>query len=289
MEKKTSPPKREIEKNIQVDFGKSKSRETYSDFLQLDILLNLQETFTNPPQRDELLFLMIHQVSELWLKLAYYELNEIRRLLKQDELNRAIKGIGRVKAIQEQLINSWKVLLTMTPTDYKAFREALGQSSGFQSWGYRLVEYIMGNRDASYLSVHKHDEEVMEKLNGELSQPSIYDEVIALLSRRGFDVPEEVLNRDQKESYVSDPRVVEIWNTIYSNVDDNWDLYNLGESLMDMETLFQRWRFDHVRTVERIIGGQSGTGGSSGVKFLEKALKLKCFSDLYVLRDRLLN
>ena len=184
--KKTESTKRKLEDNIHVDFGKSEKRETYSDFLQLDILLNLQKTFTDPPQRDELLFLMIHQVSELWLKLAYSELSEIRVLLQQDDMNRAIKGIGRVKAIQEQLINSWKVLLTMTPTDYKDFRDALGQSSGFQSWGYRLVEYAMGNRDNSYLKIHKHDDNVTAKLNDELSKPSLYDEVILLLSRRGF-------------------------------------------------------------------------------------------------------
>ncbi|MEE9313698.1 MAG: tryptophan 2,3-dioxygenase family protein [Rhizobiaceae bacterium] len=282
-------PKRVIEKSIQLDFGKSNKRETYSDFLQLDVLLNLQETFTDPPQRDELLFLMIHQVAELWLKLAYFELGEIRNLIQQDDLNRTIKGIGRVKAIQEQLINSWKVLLTMTPSDYKDFRDALGQSSGFQSWGYRLVEYIMGNRDSSYLAVHKHDQAVTDKLNAELNQLSIYDEVIHMLSRQGFDVPDDILNRDHKQSYVSDPRIVEIWHTIYSNQEEHWALYNLGESLMDMETLFQQWRFSHVRTVERIIGGQSGTGGSSGVEFLERALKLKCFPDLYALRDRLLN
>ncbi|MEE9375418.1 MAG: tryptophan 2,3-dioxygenase family protein [Rhizobiaceae bacterium] len=286
---KDKAPKRDLEKTIHREFGKSKTRETYSDFLQLDVLLNIQNTFTTPPQRDELLFIMIHQISELWLKLAYSELGEIRSLIQKDDLNRTIKTIGRVKTIQEQLINSWKVLLTMTPTDYKDFRDSLGQSSGFQSWGYRLVEYAMGNRDNSYLAVHKHDPEVIEKLNAELAKPSIYDCVIHLLARNGFPVDDDLLNRDKSQSYLSDPRIVDIWHTIYTKPDAHWALYNLGESLMDMETLFQQWRFSHVRTVERIIGGQSGTGGSSGVEFLERALKLKCFPDLYALRDRILN
>jgi tryptophan 2,3-dioxygenase len=187
------------------------------------------------------------------------------------------------------LINSWQVLLTMTPTDYKAFRDALGQSSGFQSWGYRLMEYILGNRDPSYLKIHRHDKETTAKLEAELNQPSVYDEVLHLLSRRGFNVPGEVLSRDTRTSYQSNKQVVDVWNDIYSNVDAYWDLYNLGESLMDMETLFQRWRFNHVRTVERIIGSHSGTGGSSGVAFLEQALQLKCFTDLYAVRNTMLN
>ncbi len=261
--------------------------ETYSDFLQLDVLLNLQATLHDPPQRDELLFIVIHQVSELWLKLMHHELGSARREIAADALPQALKHFARVKAVQEQLIAAWRVLNTMTPADYLEFRDALGTSSGFQSWGYRLVEYILGNKDASYLDVHRHDPAIVARLEAALAEPSLYDEALRLLARRGFALPAEVLQRDWRQPLGGHPAAVEAWLVIYRRPRDHWDLYDLAEKLMDMETLFQRWRFDHMSAVERVIGNQPGTGGSSGVAFLRKALDLRFFHDLYEVRNRL--
>lgn len=280
--------KRDLETGIRADFT-GKKRETYGDFLQLKTLLSLQQTIMDPPQRDEMLFIIIHQVSELWLKLMLFELTQIRDNLALDRLGIALKGTGRVKAIQEQLISAWKTLLTMTPADYLQFRDALGNSSGFQSWGYRQVEYIMGNKDASYIRVHKHDPEIVALLETALAQPSIYDEVIRLLARQDFAVPAELIERDFREPYAGDGRIVAIWEQIFRDTERYWDLYDLAEKLMDMETLFQRWRFDHVSAVERVIGMRPGTGGSSGVAFLKKALDLKFFHDLYDVRNVLVH
>jgi tryptophan 2,3-dioxygenase len=265
-----------------------KGRETYSDFLQLDVLLNLQATLHDPPQRDELLFIVIHQVSELWLKLMHHELAEARREIAADELPQALKHFARVKAIQEQLIAAWKVLNTMTPADYLEFRHALGTSSGFQSWGYRLVEYILGNKDASYIDIHRRDPKIVARLEAALAEPSLYDEVLRLLTRRGFKLPAAIVKRDWRKPFTGHKAAVDAWLAIYRRPRDYWDLYDLAEKLMDMETLFQRWRFDHVSAVERVIGHQPGTGGSSGVAFLKKALDLRFFHDLYEVRNRLI-
>jgi tryptophan 2,3-dioxygenase len=266
----------------------AKGRETYSDFLQLDTLLDLQATLHDPPQRDELLFIVIHQVSELWLKLMHHELAEARREIAADELPQALKHFARVKAIQEQLIAAWKVLNTMTPTDYLVFRDALGTSSGLQSWGYRLVEYILGNKKASHIKIHRHDPRIVVRLEAALAEPSLYDEVLRLLARRGFKLPAAVVKRDWRKPFKGHKAAVDAWLTIYRKPRDHWDLYDLAEKLMDMETLFQRWRFDHVSAVERVIGHQPGTGGSSGVAFLKKALDLRFFHDLYEVRNRLI-
>ncbi|MEX3009226.1 tryptophan 2,3-dioxygenase [Hoeflea sp. TYP-13] len=280
------PLKRDVEESVVTDFSDGESN-SYGDFLQLKILLNLQKTFQDPPQPDELLFLMIHQVSELWLKLMHYQIIQFRDHLINDEIGPAIKNADRIKAIQKQLITSWETLLTMTPADYMLFRDALGNSSGFQSYGYRQIEFILGNKDASTMRVHQHDPDVMALLEKALEEPSVYDEVIRLLSRQGFGVPAELLNRDFREPYSGDPRIVAIWEEVYRNTRKYWDLYCLAEKLMDVETLFQRWRFDHMTAVERVIGMQPGTGGSSGVAFLKKALDLKFFHDLYDVRKAL--
>jgi tryptophan 2,3-dioxygenase len=266
----------------------AKGRETYSDFLQLDVLLNLQATLHDPPQRDELLFIVIHQVSELWLKLMHHELAEARREIARDELPQALKHFARVKAIQEQLIASWRVLNTMTPADYLEFRHVLGTSSGFQSWGYRLVEYMLGNKDASYIDIHRRDPMIAARLETALAEPSLYDEVLRLLARRGFKLPAAVIKRDWRKPFAGHKAVTEAWLAIYREPRDHWDLYDLAEKLMDMEMLFQRWRFDHVSAVERVIGHQPGTGGSSGVAFLKKALDQRFFHDLYEVRNRLI-
>jgi tryptophan 2,3-dioxygenase len=278
--------KRGIEDSLVTDFA-AKHRNSYGDFLQLKTLLNLQETFQNPAEPDEMLFIIIHQVSELWLKLLHHELCEVREHVRADKFGGVFKNIERIKAIQRQLIVAWETLTTMTPADYMTFRDALGQSSGFQSYGYRQIEFILGNKDPSTLKVHKHDPEVMELLNNALNKPSLYDEVLALLARQGFDVPKELLDRDYSQPYSGDPRIAEIWTQVYRDTDKYWDLYTLAEKLMDIESLFQRWRFDHVTAVERVIGMQKGTGGSSGVAFLKKALELRFFHDLYDMRSEL--
>jgi tryptophan 2,3-dioxygenase len=283
-----SRPGRKAPRNRQEAPSAAKGRETYSDFLQLDALLGLQATLHDPPQRDELLFIVIHQVSELWLKLMHHELAEARREIARDELPQALKHFARVKAIQEQLIAAWKVLNTMTPSDYLEFRRALGTSSGLQSWGYRLVEYILGNKNASYIKIHRDDPKIVARLEAALAEPSLYDEVLRLLARRGFKLPTAVAKRDWRKPFAGHRAAVDAWLAIYRKPRDHWDLYDLAEKLMDMETLFQRWRFDHLSAVERVIGHQPGTGGSTGVAFLKKALDLRFFHDLYEVRNRLI-
>ena len=278
---------RGVEDSLVTDFAQT-HRKSYGDFLQLKTLLNLQKTFQDPAQPDEMLFIIIHQVSELWLKLMHHQLVEVRRFLQQDNFGPAMKNLDRIKAIQHQLIAAWETLLTMTPADYMTFRRALGSSSGFQSYGYRQIEFILGNKDAATLKVHKHDPEVMEVLTAALAKPSLYDEVLHMLARQGFDVPPELIDRDYAQPYSGDPRVVEIWAEVFLNTEKHWDLYALAEKLMDVECLFQRWRFDHVTAVERVIGMQPGTGGSSGVAFLRKALDLRFFHDLHDVRTRLM-
>lgn len=278
--------KRGVEDSLVTDFA-TKERSSYGDFLELKTLLNLQKTFQDPAEPDEMLFIIIHQVSELWLKLMHHQLCEVRRFIRLDNFGEALKNIDRIKAIQRQLIAAWETLLTMTPADYMKFRKALGSSSGFQSYGYRQIEFIFGNKDQSTMKVHAHDPEVMEQLTAALTKPSLYDEVLALLARQGFDVPAELLDRDFSQPYAGDPRIVKIWVEVYRNTEKYWDLYALAEKLMDMESLFQRWRFDHVTAVERVIGMQKGTGGSSGVAFLKKALELRFFHDLYDMRAEL--
>jgi tryptophan 2,3-dioxygenase len=278
---------RGIEESLVTDFAET-HRKSYGDFLQLKTLLNLQKTFQDPAQPDEMLFIIIHQVSELWLKLMHHQLVEVRRFLQHDEFGPAMKNLDRIKAIQRQLITAWETLLTMTPADYMTFREALGSSSGFQSYGYRQIEFILGNKDASTLKVHQHDPEVMEMLNAALTKPSLYDEVLHMLARQGFNVPKDLIERDYAVPYSGDPRVVQIWVQVFQDTQKYWDLYALAEKLMDVESLFQRWRFDHATAVERVIGMQPGTGGSSGVAFLRKALDLRFFHDLYDMRSELM-
>lgn len=280
--------KREREQTIKTDFGQTGQRETYGDFLQLDMILNAQNTISDPPQRDELLFIMIHQVSELWLKLMLYEINQARTAIQQDNLGYALKNISRIKTIQEQLISAWKVLQTMTPADYLQFRDQLGASSGFQSFGYRLIEFALGNRDKSHLDVHKHDADVTAMLESELQKRPLYDEILHFIHRQGYEIPEDILNRDISEPLGPNDRLVQFWVTVYQDIDAHWQLYDLAEKLLDVESLFSRWRFEHMSTVERIIGNHKGTGGSSGVSFLKKALDLRFFHDLHLCREQLL-
>ena len=254
---------------------------SYGDYLGLDTLLAAQRPRSD--EHDELLFIIIHQASELWLKLSLHELSAARQHIRDDDLGPAFKMIARVSRIQGQLIQSWDVLGTMTPSDYHALRPHLGQSSGFQSFQYRTLEFLMGAKDAAMLRVHETTE-VYGLLETALAEPSLYDECVQLLSRRGFDIPGEVLDRDLRQPHAAHPAVEAAWVSVYRDPERHWDLYELAEKLVDLEFRFQQWRFAHLKTVERIIGFKRGTGGSSGVGYLEHVLKRGFFPELISLR-----
>ncbi|WP_312165600.1 tryptophan 2,3-dioxygenase [Phenylobacterium sp.] len=254
---------------------------SYGDYLGLDTLLASQNPRSD--EHDELLFIIIHQASELWLKLSLHELGAAREHIRADDLGPAFKMIARVSRIQGQLIQSWDVLGTMTPSDYHALRPHLGQSSGFQSFQYRMLEFLMGAKDAAMLRVHEGTE-VHAPLSRALAEPSLYDEAIGLLARRGFDVPPDVLERDWREPHREHPAVEAAWIVVYRDPDKYWDLYELAEKLVDLEFRFQQWRFAHLKTVERIIGFKGGTGGSAGAAYLAKALEGSFFPELFKVR-----
>jgi tryptophan 2,3-dioxygenase len=258
---------------------------SYGDYLQLDTLLSAQSPLT--PEHDELLFITIHQVMELWLKLLNRELDTALGHIRADELQPAFKCTARINRIQEQLIQAWTVLSTMTPSDYLSFRPALGKSSGFQSWQYRLVEFKLGAKDAVKMAPHRHRSDLAEQLEAAYRAPGLYDEALRLLARRGYAVPTEVLDRDVTQAYTAHPGVEAIWEEIYRHSGEHFDLYELAEELVDLEDAFQQWRFRHMKTVERIIGMRSGTGGSSGVGYLRKALEKYFFPELWSVRGKL--
>jgi tryptophan 2,3-dioxygenase len=231
-----------------------------------------------------MLFIVIHQASELWMKLCLHELAATRAQIRADDLEPAFKMLSRVARIQTQLIQSWDVLATMTPSDYTKFRDSLGQSSGFQSWQYRLLEFVLGNKEARLIEVHARDKRAYPLLKRELATASLYDESIRLLARRGFDIPAECTERDWTQPYKSHPAVEAAWLAVYRDATGHWDLYELAEKLVDLEYKLQQWRFAHLKTVERIIGFKRGTGGSSGVGYLEHVLKRGFFPELISLR-----
>jgi tryptophan 2,3-dioxygenase len=255
---------------------------SYSQYLQLDRILAAQKPLSG--QHDEMLFLIIHQASELWMKLCLHELSATRAQIRSDDLEPAFKMLSRVARIQAQMIQSWDVLGTMTPADYMKFRDSLGQSSGFQSWQYRLLEFVLGNKEAKLIDVHAGDASVHALLRQELNTPSLYDETIRLLARRGFDIPKECVERDWTKAYVPSPAVEAAWLAVYRDSTAHWDLYELAEKLVDLEYRLQQWRFAHLKTVERIIGFKRGTGGSSGVGYLAHVLKNTFFPELISLR-----
>ena len=255
---------------------------SYSQYLQLDKILAAQKPLSG--QHDEMLFIVIHQASELWMKLCLHELSATRAQIRGDDLEPAFKMLSRVARIQAQLIQSWDVLGTMTPADYMRFRDSLGQSSGFQSWQYRLLEFMLGNKEARLIEVHSNDPSTHALLRRELATPSLYDEAIRLLARRGFDIPKECTERDWTKSYTTHPAVEAAWLAVYRDSTAQWDLYELAEKLVDLEYRLQQWRFAHMKTVERIIGFKRGTGGSSGVGYLEHVLKRGFFPELISLR-----
>jgi tryptophan 2,3-dioxygenase len=234
-----------------------------------------------------MLFIIIHQAAELWIKLLLHELLAAAAFIRADHLEDALKIIARIGRVQSQLIQSWDVLSTMTPHDYGRLRPHLGASSGFQSYQYRQLEFLLGNKDAKLIEVHRGDPAHHTILRDTLNAPSLYDDVLCLLARRGFALPADVTSRDWSGAYVPRKEVESAWLQIYANVDQNWELYDLAEKLVDVDDRFQQWRFRHLRTVERIIGFKRGTGGSSGVSYLSRAMELRLFPELWSLRTLL--
>jgi tryptophan 2,3-dioxygenase len=255
---------------------------SYSQYLHLDKLLDAQRPLSY--HHDETLFIIIHQVSELWMKLCLHELNSTIDCVRRDDLGPTFKMLARVSTIQHQLQQSWDVLATLTPSDYSAFRNILGRSSGFQSPQYRMLEFLIGNKNADAIKVFQGDEVNYPLLERALNAPSLYDEVLRLLSRRGLDVPSQAIDRDFAQPYQASKQVAAAWLSVYHNSDKDWDLYGLAERLVDLDYKFQLWRFAHVKTVERIIGYKRGTGGTGGVSYLTKALELKFFPELWTIR-----
>jgi tryptophan 2,3-dioxygenase len=233
---------------------------------------------------DELLFIIIHQTSELWIKLCLHEFEAARDCLRADKISPALKMMTRIGRIQEQLIQSWSVLATITPADYSLMRGALGGSSGFQSHQYRLMEFMMGNKNARMIDIHEGSPDIQARLQAALKAPSLYDEAIALLARRGLDVPKDALERDVTQAYSANVGVEAAWAQVYSNPDKYWDLYELAEKLVDVEYRFQLWRFGHLKAIERVIGFKRGTGGSSGVPYLAAVINQVFFPELLDVR-----
>lgn len=275
---------RTIESEIVTDF---KDRMSYGSYLQLDSLLSAQVPVSDPVHHDEMLFIIQHQTSELWLKLMRHELMSAKELIANDELQVALKRIARVKHIQKQLTEQWSVLATLTPSEYAEFRGYLGNASGFQSYQYRAVEFLLGNKNAGMLKVFESHPEAHELLEGILHEPSVYDEFLRYLSRHGHDVPQAVLGRDVTKGYSMNEELVQTFARIYEDPEKYWLEYETCEEFVDLEDNFQLWRFRHVKTVLRIIGTKRGTGGSSGVGFLQKALDLTFFPELFAVRTEI--
>ena len=270
------------EEGAQLDFSNDMS---YGDYLQLDEILNAQRPLS--PNHNEMLFIVQHQTSELWMKLLLHELGAAMQCVARDELGSAFKMLARVGKIMEQLVHAWDVLATMTPPEYSAIRPYLSNSSGFQSWQYRCIEFRLGNKNAAMLKAHAHRPEILARVEAAWRAPSLYDESLRLLARRGINVPAEHLERDWTQARESSEAVVQAWLTVYRDPEAHWDLYQLGEKLTDLEEAFRLWRFRHVTTVERVIGFKRGTGGTSGVGYLRKMLDVVLFPEIWKLRTEL--
>lgn len=275
---------RELEEGMVRDLAKTM---TYSDYLQLDRLLGCQRTLSDPPHHDELLFIVIHQTTELWFKLVVHELEAALRYLAEDELGQAIKVLARVKHIQRQLFDQWGVLTTLTPSEYTQFRDTLGSSSGFQSVQYRTVEFLLGNKDPKMVDYHRHDPEAVAQLEGALNRPSLYRAFLEHLARQGLPVHADVLARDPALPHAVHPSVREALLRVYQAPETWWRQYDLAEKLVDMEEAFSLWRFRHMKVVSRVIGFKRGTGGSSGVPFLRKMVDHEFFPELWQVRTHL--
>jgi len=263
----------------ETDFAR---RMSYGDYLALDSILGAQHPLSEA--HDEMLFIIQHQTTELWMRLAIHELSAARRAIARDEVQPAMKMLARMSRIFEQLNNAWDVLRTMTPSEYTRFRSQLGQSSGFQSRQYRLIEYLLGNRNHAMLQPHAHDVETTKLLEAELATPSLYDEVLRLADRSGLKMPAAVLSRDVRETHSFNEGVLQAWRIVYQAPETHWMLYELAEKLVDFEDYFRRWRFNHVTTVERVIGFKRGTGGTGGVSYLKRMLEVELFPELWRVR-----
>ena len=270
------------EEGAKTDFSSDMS---YADYLHLDTLLNAQHPLS--PDHNEMLFIVQHQTSELWMKLMLHELHAAVRCVATDDLAGAFKTLARVSKIMEQLVHSWDVLATMTPPEYSAIRPYLASSSGFQSWQYRCVEFLLGNKNAAMLQPHSHRPELLALVQHAYESPSLYDEALRLLGRRGLALPATHTNRDWRQPYAPSPSVEQAWLVVYRDPARYWDLYQLGEELTDLEDAFRLWRFRHVTTVERIIGFKRGTGGTSGVGYLRTMLDVVLFPEIWTLRTAL--
>lgn len=270
------------EERAQLDFSKDMS---YGDYLGLDLLLNAQKPLS--PAHDEMLFIVQHQTSELWMKLALHELQAATVAVAEDRLPEAFKMLARVSRIFEQLVHAWDVLSTMTPTEYSAVRPYLGPSSGFQSFQYRQIEFLLGNKNAAMLKPHQHHPDRLAAVQKAYESPSLYDQALRLLARRGIALPAEVLERDWTQALPANEGVKAAWLQVYRDPQAHWELYQMAEELMDLEDAFRLWRFRHVTTVERVIGFKRGTGGTSGVGYLRKMLDVVLFPELWALRTDL--
>ena len=270
------------DEKAQLDFSRDMS---YSDYLQLDAILGAQKPLS--PAHDELLFIVQHQTSELWMKLMLHELRAAIANVAKDELGDAFKKLARVSRIMEQLVHAWDVLATMTPPEYSAIRPYLANSSGFQSAQYRCIEFALGNKNAAMLKPHAHRADLLAQVQTAFEAPSLYDEALRLLARRGLPVPASHTQRDWTQGYMESDAVEQAWLVIYRNPKQYFDLYQLGEELTDLEDAFRLWRFRHVTTVERVIGFKRGTGGTGGVSYLRKMLDVVLFPEIWKLRTDL--
>jgi tryptophan 2,3-dioxygenase len=277
----TNNNQRPVEPTIVRDFS---DRLGYTGYLSLDGLLAQQRPLSEPQHHDEMLFIIQHQVAELWIKLILHELTAAIEHIRNDCLPPTLKVLSRVKLIQMQLFDQWAVLETLTPSEYMEFRGVLGNASGFQSWQYRKLEFLLGNKNPDTIQVFAHDRAVHDDLLRALNAPSLYDEFLRYLARRGYNVPAACLERDWSAPHIRNEALVDIFREIYRNAKQHWEAYEMCEKLVDVEEYFQLWRFRHLKTVERIIGFRRGTGGSSGVGFLRQALELTFFPELLASR-----
>lgn len=275
---------RKLEKGIKLDVD---LKDNYGGYLRLDQVLSAQKPLSSPPHHDEMLFIVQHQVSELWLKLIIHEIKAAIKHIELEELDIASKIFARVKQIQKQLFEQWGVLETLTPSEYVQFRDVFGSASGFQSVQYRMVEFLLGNKNISMLKMFPEGSESHDELKEVLNSPSVYDVFLQHLHKNGYNIPKECVNRDWQEAHQFNDSLVTVFVDIYKDTDNNWDVYALCEQLVDVEQSFQMWRFRHMKTVERIIGFKKGSGGSNGVSFLKKALDLTFFPELLEVRTHL--
>ncbi len=275
---------REFEKAIHTDL---KDRLTYASYLRLDKILSAQAPLSRPEHHDEMLFIIQHQTSELWMKLVIHELKAAIDWVRSDNLEPCFKILSRVKQIQRQLFEQWAVLETLTPTEYAQFRAVLGPASGFQSAQYRMIEFLLGNKDVDALKVFAHAPDLLGPLTEALGKPSLYDEFLRFLGRRGLPVPKECIERDWSKDYQENVELIGVFKSIYEKPSNHWDAYEMCEKLVDVDQQFALWRFRHVKTVERIIGFKRGTGGSSGVPFLRKMVEMRLFPELWDVRTEI--